>query len=267
MTELLREVVDLPGRRARARGILDVAYPLPDGWEGGGVTFRTSGCLPPEIMSICEVDSVDPSTGVRPDADQPVFEPIFVRQSAACATMSQVGTVDLALNRLYGTTEYAVGRLLLDGQGTDNLSFADATSIADVAGTAPLTNAIAAVSCLENVVASTGYGVEAFLHAPSRAAAWLKATDMIDDDGLSPAGHQWVISPGYSPGDSDEITIWATGAVWAGAGASYALSDGMSGRTPGWRHNLDEAWSQRLVLVAFDPCINVSATFTVPSCT
>lgn len=266
MTNVLNEVLGLTSRPPRSRGILDVAYDLPDGWETG-VTFRTSGCLEPEVLAVCHVDSVDPVEGVRP-GDSPVFEPIFVRQSAACATMSVVGTVDMSRNRLEATTEYALGQLLLNGGVTANPSLADATSVANVGSIAEaLVEVVAAVGCLEQAVAETAYGAEAFLHAPYRAAAWLKAVDAMDDDGYSPAGFRWIVSPGYSGGATTTITIWATGAVWAGATPSYTLSDGLSGRTPGWRTNLDEAWSQRLVLAAFDPCLNLSATFPVPACT
>ena len=258
MSDALLERVALPqGRRLRG-GILDRAEALPDNWELG-IRFRTIGCAPPEVIGICDVG--DPED-VRPGSAE--FKPGWIRQNSACALMSMVGTTDLALNRLEATTEWGLGRMLADGTGTGNPSLADAT----VVHTGALGTAVDAVSCLEQAVADTGYGAAAMLHAPFRAAAYLRNAHLLDPDTLlSPAGLPWVISPGY-PVETDEVTIWATGPVWASVEGMYVLRDPQTGQRPvDWLTNTDAAYTQRLGLAAFDPCLNLAANFAVPACT
>lgn len=266
MSDILLERVALPqGARLRG-GILDSAEPLPEGWRQG-IRFRTIGCSPPKVLGVCEVG--DP-TDMRPSSAE--FRPAFIRQNAACALMSQVGTTDLALNRSEATVEWALGRMLATGEGTavgangPNPSFLDATYVTQVADD----DVIAAVSCLEQAVADTGYGAAAVLHAPFRAAAFLRANHLITDDTrLSPAGMPWVISPGY-PIDDDGVTItlWATGPVWADVEEGYVLIDPQTGQRPvGWQTNTDAAYVNRLGLAAFDPCLNLAASFVAPACT
>ena len=261
MSDALLERVALPqGRRLRG-GILDKADALPEGWELG-IRFRTTGCVPPEVLGICEVG--DP-TDVRPSSAE--FKPAFIRQNSVCALMSQVGTTDLALNRLEATTEWGLGRMLADGTGTENPSLADATVIHGGASLNLPGEVILAVSCLEQAVADTGYGAAAVLHAPYRAAAWLASTRLIDEDGFSPTGLQWIISPGY-PTEEEVVTIWATGPVWASVEGMYVLRDPQTGQRPvDWLTNTDAAYTQRLGLAAFDPCLNLAANFAVPACT
>lgn len=200
----------------------------------------------------CVVDGLDEPTVV---ADAVTFRPVYIRQSAYCSTLSMVGPVDRANERLIGTTEWGLGRLLADGLDGLNPSFADA-SIADIdAG-----NAVDAVACLEHAIADTGYGNRAFLHTSYRAAAYLKTTKMIDDDDRSPSGHQWIISAGYPTAAPDSAAIWATGPVWAAVSGVEAMG------TIDYMVNTDAAFSQRLALAAFDPCINLVATFDVPTC-
>lgn len=242
-------------------GVLASAEGLPDGWENG-IQFRTSGCSTPEVMSPCVVTDTQ---GERPGLAE--FRSIFIRQTAACATMSQVGTVNLAANRLEATTEWALGRVLATGADTGNPSFLDAERV-HASATADV---VAAVSCLESAAAELGAGTEVILHAPVRAAAYLRNASLIDDLGLSPAGFLWVISPGYPVAtDSDDeqtVSIWATGTLWAGVSVSYPIVDPNTGRQPiGWRTNDDTAFAQRMGLAAFDPCLNLTASFVVPPC-
>jgi len=258
MSDVLLERITLPqGRRLRG-GILDSALALPEGWENG-VRFRTIGCSPPEVLGICDVGDTEdarPSYGV--------FEPAFIRQTAACALMSQVGTEDLALNRLEATTEWGLGNILAEGAGSSNPSLADATVVHEAsAGVGAATDA---VSCLEQAVADTGYGAAAVLHTSFRGAAYLRENYLIDD-GFSPSGLPWIINPGY-PAENDEVTIWATGPVWAAVEGMYVLTDPQTGQRPvDWQINLDATFTQRLALVAFDPCLNLAAKFAVPACT
>jgi hypothetical protein len=257
MTDLLlhQNVRPLDARRLPG-GLLSAALPLPPGWENG-ITFFGVGCAEPQIFGPCTVTD---TTEVRPNG-QNVFEPVFVQQTAACSRLGNIGTISIADNRLESTTEWAIGHVLATGEASNNPSFADAELVA------AQDDVVSAVSCLEQAVADVGFGADGFLHAPMRAAAYLRSNHLLDPiTKLSPGGLTWVISPGY-PGGTDDggdstVTIWATGLVFAGATDVYQL-DGL----PGWRQNLDDAYAQRVGLAAFDPCLNLSATFVVPACT
>lgn len=261
MSDILLERVELSqGRRLRG-GLLASAEDLPEGWEHG-ITFRPIGCSEPELLGPCEVGD---TSELRP-GDPPEFYPMFIRQSAACALMSQVGTTDIATNRLEATTEWALGRLLATGFDTGNPSFADAS----VVHTGTDDDVISAVSCLEQTAADFGFGAEVVLHAPLRAAAYLKANYLLEN-GMSPSGFPWILSPGYpidAPVGADQtVNIWATGTVWASVSEAYTLTDPTTGNRPvDWRINLDAAYRQRLGLAAFDPCLNLTASFVVPAC-
>jgi len=263
MASLLEEIVHLgSGRRIRG-GLLANAYPLPDGWEHG-ITFLGVGCSEPQITGACEV--VD-RTEVRPGAPG-VFEPIYVDQSSACSMLSKVRNVDIATDRLESTTEWALGRALATGLGSSNPSFEDADSISfsDDPGNVGL-SVVNAISCLEQSAANAGFGAEVFLHAPLRAAAYLANAGMMTEDYYSPSGFRWILSPGYPASGPEEITIWATGSVFASVTAAETLISSATGAAPvGWRTNTAAAYRQRLGLAAFDPCLNLSATFTVPPC-
>lgn len=262
----LAERVSL-GSGARIRGgILANANPLPEGWENG-ITFFGTGCSEPEITAYCTITD---RTETRP-GEAPIFEPIFIAQSAACSTLSKVGTVDMASNRLEATSEWALGRALATGLGSSNPSFADAENVSasDDLGNVGLA-VVNAVSCLEQAASDIGFGAEIFLHAPMRAASYLANAGVMSESYYSAGGIPWIISPGYpiEAGDEgDTITLWATGTVFAEVSDAYTLLDGQTGRPPvGWRINTDAAYRQRIGLAAFDPCLLISATFTVPAC-
>lgn len=251
---LLAEPVELAQAGRNDRGILALGTQLPAGWENG-IIFNAVGCREPEIVDPCTVfDSpLAPTT-------QPRFDPVYIRQSASCSMLSQVTDLeDRASDRLISTTDYGLGLLLSGGVG-DNPSFADGTNVHASAVVIPWDAVVDAVSCLEQGVADVGFGGRAFLHAPPRAAAYLKRADLIDDLGRSPAGHQWIISAGY-PVAAEVVTLWATGQIWSAIGSVETFN------VPGWRQNTDQPFKQRLALAAFDPCLNLNATFPVPACT
>lgn len=265
MSDLLVERVDL-GNGFRIRGgLLANAYPLPDGWEHG-VSFRGTGCSEPQITGPCAITD---RTETRPGDDN-VFEPIFIAQSAACSMLSKVGTVDMAANRLEATSEWALGRSLATGVGSSNPSLADAENVAAMDDDNYELSVVNAVSCLEQAAADLGFGAEIMLHAPMRAASYLAKAGVMSESYYSASGLPWIISPGYpveTSGDETTITIWATGSVFAALGDAYLLTDGVTGARPyGWRINTDAAFQQRVGLAAFDPCLNISASFTVPAC-
>lgn len=261
---MLHEPIEIAPQRSRGRGILDLANPLPDGWEDG-VTFRGIGCTEPEILGPCDIGD---STESRPEAAS-IFEPVFIRQSAACAIMSKIGSIDMADIRLRSTTEWALGRTLAIGIDSSNPSLADAELIHASTATNAADGAVGAVSCLEQSAAAVGFGADVVLHAPPLAAGILAYTSL-NIGGFSPMGHPWLFSDGYpvvAGAETTTITIWATGPIWAAVTEAQPLIDGSTGRVPtGWRTNLDATFSQRLGMAVFDPCLNLSATFTVPAC-
>jgi len=254
---MLHEPVDLgSGRRLRG-GILAQALPLPDGWENG-IGFLGTGCQEPQIELPCVVTD---RTEIRP-GEGVFFEPIFVQQSSACSTLSKLGHTDIAADRLESTTEWALGRLLATGFTTTNPALADADLISASA------EAVDAMSCLEQAIADVGFGADAVIHAPFRAAAYLRQQYLIDDLGRSPTGIPVIISPGYPVTEDDEVSLWATGPVFAAVTDAYPLVDGVTGLPPmKWRQNTDAAYQQRMALAVFDPCLNLTVTFPVPVCT
>jgi hypothetical protein len=252
----LSELVELSSVTRTGQGLLSRALPLPPGWETG-VRFRPAGCELPTILGDCVV-----ADAPLPDrvAEGVEVRPVYIRQTATCSMLSMTLPGERAEERLIGTTEWGLGRLLAAGfDGLDNPSFADAVSVAETE------DPVAALSCLEQAVADLGYGNRAFLHSPYRAAAYLRDRWGINDQYQSPSGHQWVVSAGYPGGDTDTVTIWATGPVWAAIGALQTYD--RRNAVPNFRMNDDDAYSQRLALAAFDPCINLSATFAAAACT
>lgn len=250
---LLAEPVELAQAARTDRGILAVANPLPPGWERG-ITFDAAGCSEPEVVDPCTVlDSAES----RPDIVQ--FDAVLIRQNSACSTLSQLDHENRADDRLSATTEWALGHALAVGTGSVNPSFADATTVHAGAGVDLELDVLDAVSCLEQAIADTGFGARAMLHSSPRGATYLRRWNLIDDMGRSPAGHRWVISPGY-PAADDTVTLWATGTVWAAVNAPVTL------RNPDWRRNTDAAYRQREGLAAFDPCLNLASTFPVTTC-
>lgn len=251
----LSEVVELSSATRTGQGLLTRALPLPTGWETG-IRFRPVGCELPEILGDCVTEDAPDAVRVAEGVE---VRPVYIRQSAECSTLSMTMPGDRANERLIGTVEWGLGRLLAEGFGVfPNPSFADAVNVVTA------DDPVAALSCLEQAVADLGYGNRAFLHAPYRAAAYLRDRWGINDAYQSPSGHQWVISAGYPAADAETVTIWATGPVWAAVGAVETFD--RNNAVPRFRLNADEAFSQRLALAAFDPCINLSATFSVAAC-
>lgn len=254
-TGALAEVVELTSAARTGEGLLSKALPLPVGWENG-IRFRPVGCEVPTMLGECITEDAPVADRA---ADAVEFRPVFIRQSAACSTLSMTQPGRRAEERLVGSTEWGLGRLLADGfSGLNNVSFADATQVTVTE------DPIAALSCLEQAIADTGYGGRAVLHAPYRAASYLRDRWGINDQGISPTGQQWIISAGYPAADTDSVTIWATGPVWAAVGPVETFD--RSNMIIDFRTNADDAYSQRLALAAFDPCLLLAATFSVAAC-
>lgn len=248
MAHTLTKAVDLPAQSTPGRGgLLSAALPAPEGWEGG-LAIPFYGCGEPILRDKC-VTSVD----VPHRTSVAEFPSFPIEQGSTCSTLSQLDHEEFALARLNATTEWAMGRQLATDQvGLGGPSFLDSTDL----GVSE--DVVAGIGCLEEEVAMTSFGSRYFLHASPRTAAALRAAKMIDNDGRSPSGARWIISPGYA--GLDEGRVWATGAVWAATSVPDVHA------AVSHRVNDDTAFALRAGIVAFDPCINLTLTVPVGAC-
>lgn len=260
MTTSLPEVADLQsGVRAQdRRGLLDVALPVPAGWQRG-LTVPWYGCGEPILRDKC--------IAAEDEAHRPnvVTYPSFpIEQGSTCSTLSGMDQDTFARARLDATTEWALGRQLATDQvGTGAPSLADAQLLGSLPGP---DDVVWAVACLEQAAADVGYGTPWVLHTSPRGAAFARRYKMMDSTGLSPSGMPWIISPGYpSYGTEDDVDpatvrFWVTGPVWAG------VDDPTLQSAIDWRANDDTAYALTAGIVAFDPCINFAYDVTVGAC-
>lgn len=251
MTMALVDTVEVGQTERIKGGLLDVARPAPAGWERG-LLLPFYGCGEPKLQDNCFTSMDTPHR--RGDASR--FDSFAIQQGSECTTLPGLDQGTQARDRLESTSEWALGQQLQLGVvNPTNPNLGDA----DVLGTVAGADFVAAVSCLEQAAADTGFGTVWTLHAPVRAAAYLKRLHMLDD-GLSPSGAPWIISPGYTPQGPTTIRLWATGPVWVGADTARVL-EAVERRT-----NTDTAYAIRQGLVAFDPCMNIAIDVTVPAC-
>jgi hypothetical protein len=235
----------------RKGGLLARSLPAPQGWlQGLSIPFY--GCGEPVLMDRCvTAHDVPHRTAVAE------FNPFGISQGASCSSLSRLDQKKHAEGRLDSTTEWAVARqLATDGLGLGTPSFEDGVSLGTVAdGDFAL-----AVGTLEQAAADAGFGSQWWLHAPVKAAAFLAARNLIDnDDQQSPSNAPWIISVGYPVQNATTIRLWATGPVWASVDEPFVLN------ALDRRNNEDEAYAQRSAIVAFDPCINFYIDVTVPA--
>lgn len=234
------------GPPARPRGIIAVASPAPEGWEQGGIQVNQL-CPSPVIRDKCI--TLTPDVPGRPEAAE--FPSFMIEQGSECSTLSGGDRVAEAREALNDSTDYALGLTLMSGEANNAPSLSDAVAV----GTGAFSDAVAAVAALEAEAAEVGKGQFYVLHAGPGAAAHLASAGMIDSDGRSPSGAQWIISAGYDSADGDDYRIWATGRVWAGVGAIDAYDD------VNRPMNNREAWAVRSAIVGFNTCINLTTTF------
>lgn len=253
MSELLMDTVDVEvDTRPGGLGILAAALPAPTGWlQGLSIPFY--GCGEPILQDRCATANDEPNRG----APAAGFIPFGIMQSASCSTLSRLDQKRHAEGRLDSTTEWAVGRqLATDGLGLGTPSFADGTNLGTVADG----DFILAVGTLEQAAADAGFGAQWWLHGPIKAASYLAAFNLKDnDDNQSPSNARWVMSPGYPVEGPTTIRLWATGPVWVGVDEPFVLND------IDRRGNEDTAYAQRSAIVAFDPCVNLFIDITVPA--
>lgn len=239
-------------------GVLSRSLPAPAGWERGGLAIPFYGCGEPVLRDKCvEAEDIPHRTGAVAN-----FPAIPIEQGAACSTTGPDTLDNQALSRFQASSDWALGRQLQTDQidsGAPKLE--DATPLGTVADA----DFVSAVGCLEQAASDAGYGSRLVLHAPVRAAAYLKSLNLIDDNGLSPTGAPWIISAGYlqNPDDLTDPTVvrlYATGTVWASITAPETVE------AVAWATNNVEAWARGVGVVAFDPCILEAVDVTVGAC-
>lgn len=237
-------------------GLLSKALPAPAGWERGGLVIPFYGCGEPVLRDKC-VEGEDEL--IRSDSAE--FPAIPIEQGAICSTSGPDSQQDQAFARWAATAEWALGRQLQ----TNQIDADDAPKLDDAVSMGTVANAdfVAAVSCLEQAAADTGFGARFVLHAPLRAGAYLADRGLIDANGNSPSGAPWILSPGYASHPTTPATLirlYATGTVWASLSDPWAV-DGTAYRT-------NDQWAQTrgLGVVAFDPCMLQAIDVTVPAC-
>ena len=244
----LMETAEVPAP-VPSSGLLAVALPAPDGW-GQGLSIPFYGCGEPLLQDRCVTANDVPHRTAVAD-----FHPFGISQGATCSTLSRIDQQSHANGRLDSTTEWAVARqLATDVLALGTPSFADGTSLGTVADG----DFVLAVATLEQAAADAGFGAQWWLHGPIKAAAYLSKNHLIEE-GVSPAGAPWVISPGYPVQGATTVRLWATGPVWSSVDEPYSLHD------VDWNVNTDTAYANRSAIVAFDPCVNIYIDITVPA--
>lgn len=236
-------------------GVLSRALPAPAGWERGGLVIPFYGCGEPVLRDKC-VEAVD-----VPHRDSVgEFHAIPIEQGSTCSTSGRDEQAAHALDRFAATSDWALGRQLQTDQiDSGSPSLNDATPLGTVANA----DFVGAVGCLEQAAADAGVGARFVLHAPVRAAAYLADRGLIDENGRSPSGADWIISAGYETHPTTPTTtvrLYATGTVWASISTPDVID------TVAHRINDADAWARGLGVVAFDPCILESIDVTVPAC-
>ena len=242
------ELADQNARQAGGRGLLQTSLTPPAGWQRG-LSVPFYGCGEPILRDKCIAG--------EDEAHRPSIVDFYsfpIEQGATCSTLSGLDHEAHARARLDATAEWALGRqLAVDQVGTGSPSFADAVSL----GTAE--DFVQAVGCLEQLAADTGFGARWTLHTSVKGAAYLRSASMMNNDGFSPAGARWIISPGY-PAETDTVRLWVTGQVWAAVDAAEVHS-AVDRRT-----NDDSAYALSAGIVAFDPCILGAIDVAVTAC-
>ena len=249
MSQTLMEGVEV-NVDPRPGGLLGSALTAPEGWVQG-LSIPFYGCGEPVLQDRCVTANDIPNRTAVAD-----FMPFGISQGATCSTLSRLDQKRHAEGRLDSTTEWAVARqLATDTLGLGTVSFEDGVNLGTVADA----NFVLAVATLEQAAADAGFGAQWWLHAPVKAASFLSAGDLLLDEGRSPAGAPWVISPGYPVEGPTTIRLWATGPVWAAVDDPFVLNE------IDRRGNEDTAYAQRSAIVAFDPCVNFYIDITVPA--
>lgn len=234
------EAVTLDPPRRTPGGLLDVARPLPSGWERG-VTFASTQCVDPFADGVCV-------TGDKPALERVTigtYDPFWVGVGLTCTTLSGFDVTAKAGDVADVTAEHVVAEELATGAASGNPSLTG--SVTDDLGAIPLV--VDAIACLDLSAAAALSGRQAFLHMGPEVATHALAERAIWRDGRmwrTAYGSLVVISSGYA--DVEVGTIWATGDVWAGVGARDSVV------THDRQVNDVEVRAETVGLAVFDPC-------------
>lgn len=250
--------IELPVPASVGTGILELARPLPDGWERG-VTFATGVCLVAGRHQFCPELIASPGSPAEKTfqaTDVAEFFPYGVEVSIECTTLSDTdyrrrqaaAALPLVAERQIGL---AAATGTVEG-GALNPSLADAVASGAEA------DAAAALGTLEDLIATNLSGQQAWVHvAPSDLVALVAAQAVYRDlsGWVTPGGHRVVASAGYTDLAG---TLTATAEWFAGFGTPELMS------TIDRADNTYMAVMEAPALAVFDPCFNVSVDITSP---
>lgn len=233
-------------------GLLARSLPAPAGWESGGLIIPFYGCGEPVLRDKCvSAEDVPNRDGVGS------FYTVPIEQGSNCST-SGLDTLDShALDRFTATSDWALSRQLQSDQAdTGSPKLDDADSIGVVASA----DFTLAVGCLEQAAADAGFGAAWVLHTTVRGMSYLVAQDLVSSDGTSPTGARVIVGSGYENIDATHVPIWVTGQVWAAISTPEAVGH------VAYAINDQTSWARGLGIAAFDPCLNLRVSVTVPTC-
>lgn len=223
------------GSPARPFGVIAQAQPAPEGWELGGISV-SAVCPDPIVEDGCVILATHEAGEPTPS----VFPLVRVRQGSGCSTLAGDRSVE-ARDSLNEGTDFALGLILADHPVAGVTSLADADTVGDfptIAGT------------LAALLAVSSNGLPLVIHATPAVAVYLMEAGLLI--GGTHNGIPVIVSDGYGA----DLQLWVTGRVWAAVGPIETF-DAVDRFT-----NKREAWAERDVIVGFNPCVNVTATFT-----
>lgn len=273
------EVIETPSPGRLRYGLFTASPPmdLPQRAFGGGVTYDTDHCATGHLavsQCIASIGSNDVKTFDTPDGQVEGFVfavyagvlcgpagytfAEFEAKARRALAAGEQGAVELGLwTGLDAVAGDALGIGGFNNSSPDVVSVSDGLSIVSVVG------------ALERFAYLTsGYGYEAYIHAPVEVAAYAADHGLIEMDGnlkRTPYGSIWVFGGGYPGTDSggsvpaDGVALYVTGKtnVWRSADVNV----------PDPAQTLDRTTNQQYVLaereyaVSFD-CLLGQATYT-----
>lgn len=271
-----------------AGGFLQEACPLPQDWERG-ISFQDTACLTPTVMGECPTC---PDLKPTQTAETATFRPVSLISAFRCSVMGGVDVQVIASQSMTETADYALARELLTGEASRRDANPNAI---DGAGGNPslqgsavnlgdaFVDPVAAVGCLEQMLADTTGGRRGYLLVGPEIALQMAAFDVLVETAgrlSTPTGTRVIVDGGFdgrapieSPGDEspgcelwnttgspvmgDQLYMYAVSGLWAGVGAASMISD------VNRRNNTAEARSEQIGLPVFAPCAVFAAGSSV----
>lgn len=233
-------------------GLLSKSLPAPAGWETGGLVIPFYGCGEPVLRDKCVSAEDDPTRdGVAS------FYTVPIEQGSTCSTTGIDSLDGHALDRFNATSDWALSKQLQTDQADTGSPKLDD---ADLIGTVASADFVAALGCLEQAAADTGFGASWVIHTTLRGINYLQAAYLITDAGVTASGARVIVGSGYENDDTTHVPLWATGQVWASISTPVAVGH------VAYAMNDNTSWARGLGIAAFDPCTLLKVNVTVPAC-